>query len=147
MANPKSNTRILVEIGYTKFVLPEGTSADAMAILANAVPVGVSYGRGKHHIHPEHEDKKIDIRIIDAGDIETLLDLRGEDEHQDYDIIFNEVESALKGKDHGSVIFNSNRIEACDKRFEYADMADPEFDPQKLIGEIIEAALKHPSRI
>jgi len=147
MASAKPGTRIYVEFAYGKFILPEGTSADAMAILANAIPVETEYGGGKHHIHPSCEGKNIEIKIISSDVIETLIDVRG-DEHQDYDIIFDEVKSALANKkDHGVVIFGSNNIRAHNEKFEYEDMANPDFDPEDLIKKIVCAAIENPVRI
>ena len=147
MIKPPANTRIMITGSWnTKFILPEGTSADLMSVLANAIPINDFYHGGKNHIYRECSDNKIEIKIISTNEISNFIDGRNEDHHPEYDIIISEIREQLGKKTHATIIFKENEIVVGKKTFNYADLASPETDPEKLINDIVEVALKDVGR-
>jgi len=142
---PIPKTRILIECGYHKIVLPVGTSADEIAILANATVVNSHYVGGKTVWYPNGDTDVVSISIINEKSITNFIDARGDD-YPEYDIIIKNVKERLGDKNHKSIIF-SNKITSGSKDFEYVDLADPEVDPEEIITTIVNAALDNPVEI
>lgn len=132
---------IVVNLGYDRFVLPRGTSADDVAILANAKPIDESYVGGQTIFHPSVTEKSVDVSIIDTNRIQNFIDARN-DKHAEYDIIVEEVESRLKDQEHRVVFFREKCIHIGTDEMEYVDLANPDNDPEKIINKIVYMALQ-----
>jgi len=144
----ESSTRILIEFGYGgKFMLPGGTSADTMAVLANAIHVDDVRHKGKYVFCPKTDDSKIKISIVAEKDVCHFVDSRGDSDHQEYDIIVAEVTERLGNKPHGPIIFRSSDIYIGTEAIEYEDLADPDTDPETIIEKIVQAALANPIKV
>lgn len=151
MAKSSSNTRILIEFGYSdRFLLPAGTSADQMAVLANAVKIDESYsGPSRGSLCPSQtSNSKVKVYIISANEISKFVDEReGEDAHEDYDIIIEEVKNRIGNKNHGVIRFRKKNIIVGDEEIDYEDLANPETDPETIIDSIVSKALVKPINI
>jgi len=143
-ATPTPKTRILIECGYHKIMLPAGTSADEIAILANATAISHQYVNGKTVWYPNGDTDVVSINIVNEKSITNFIDARGED-HPEYDIIIENVKERLNNSEnHGSIIFDNNTITSGSEKFEYVDLSDPEVDPEEIINAIVNAALGSP---
>lgn len=147
MAKSPNGVRIHIDAGYSgKFILPEGTSADAMAILVNAIPVEQTYCNGEYQTHPDPSKNKILMTIVNIENMRYFVDARSEDNHTEYDIIIDEVKSKIKDTKHAVIVFGSSSIKVGKTSIEYKDLADPEVDPEVIISEIVDLALANPRK-
>jgi len=143
------STRIILETGWATFILPEGTSADAMSILANAIKVETSYNQ-KPKYSVSTSSGEIKVSIVDINDIGNFVDVRKEDDHQEYDIIIDEVKKQLQNEvdrdTHAVVYFGSENIKIGSEEIQYENLANPKNDPQEIIDFIVEKARANPHR-
>lgn len=141
MAKAVPTTRIIVEAGYNKWILPEGTSADQISVLVNAIPVESSYLNGKNVTHlSRSQHMKVEMHVISVNDVKNFIDDRN-DEHGEYDIIISEVRERLQDKVHAFVLFKKDKIFVGPEDVNYVDLANPDVDPETVIEDIVQKAL------
>ena len=139
-----NKVRILLQCGYNKFILPEGTSADAISCITHAQQVDTHSITYNENLYTEStEATTIELKIIKGDKIVKFIDNRGK-EHRELDIIVDQVTKKLdQKKQKFPVIFGLTNIVVKDFKVEYKtiNLADPAFDPEQLINKIINLAM------
>lgn len=144
MSKTYDGARIVVEMGYHKFLLPKEASADQLSILVDAIPLESIYASGKNYLCAEEKGgRRIEMSIVKSNDIRDFVDARN-DKQVEYDIIIEEVKKRI-GPNHRTIVFRSDSITSGEEEFKYADLANPEVDPESIIEDILAAALKEKS--
>jgi hypothetical protein len=141
------NTRVMLDVGHMKFILPPEVKADSLRCLINAVQLDNVYISGKGHVLMPQVGDHIGISIVKTMSVEYFVDSRSKKDkndtvvqHQDYDIIIDPLKEAIAGKEHAPIHVADYHIRIGADTFNYDNMAEPNFDPEAVIKQMIEAA-------
>jgi hypothetical protein len=138
----KEKTRILIEVGYSKYILPEGTSAELVRNLVNSLRVDGVYLNGEN-IYYKNPDCSSDFKmqIIPAHTIKKQINrIENENGKDDNKVFLIEQirEEIEKNKiEYELLIFNEDRIIAGNKKIDWPEISHPDFDPVAFIEEVI----------
>ena len=136
----KETTRILLELGYTKLILPEGMSAEIVRDLVNAMYANYATIDGKTKYYKNPSSSSITIQIIPQDSItQVVKDIRTDSGNvEDKNFLADEIISRIKNKKiNKTLIFTDVSIKIDDKEIEWPEIGDPEFDPEVFIEEIL----------
>lgn len=132
------NGRVLIKWGYNEYwLLPEGMKADQIRALVGSIKIQIDYESDKYY--PSAMDQQIKIEIIGSDEISDFIVVC---KREEYKLIAQEVKERIGDRKHRAIRFNKEKCFVGNERIDYIeDIADPSFDPEEIINNIVEMAL------
>lgn len=130
----KETTRILLEIEFMKFLLPEGTSVEPIRDLVNSISMDYYHPNRKMYYRNPNQSN-ISIEIIPQTSITKIINKI--DNNENKKIIADEIISQVKNINK-TLIFENESIKIDSENITWPEIADPEFNPEDFIGEILD---------
>lgn len=121
-------------VGYHRFIIPDTVKIDALRGLVNAVRVEENGTK----LYKTTEDGRIEIKIVPGQLCNGLVRYMGDSEFRE---LANFAAEKLRDRsDLPPIVFDSDSYKIDGKKFDYPNIQDPEFDPEKWVEEIVSKA-------
>jgi hypothetical protein len=147
----KRETCVVLELGYNKYILPDGVDVEALRSILGMRECHNQYctaknGKQSRNVSYIGNKQEVSIRIISADSIESIVDNLPSDKEGGYGPIISAVTAELRGKKHATIVFSEGKYSVGGKKFDYKSIPNDDDDSAKAvikeeIDNIVERAL------